>query len=304
MKARIAKFPLARIIPVFLLALLALPARAQTTFDISVYGQHKIAAGLVVGSPSQYIFKGVPVGASLVVTILNNSGTNVASTASFVSYFDPSSSTSVSEPCLVIASGVPNFLGITDTFTTFSGGGVSQVFCNVPGAANYGVTIPVNGGAGTIDLWASWSVLALPFSQAQIIGASGIPVVTDTIGNLIVDAGSNNGAPSSVNFIVSAGGGSRPLGIVPVASFTHISTATNTLVKASSGILHTITVNGGTAGAVTIVDTSVAACTGGTTIGVTASVGATPVTLTYDAKTANGICITTAAATDLTVTWN
>lgn len=87
-------------------------------------------------------------------------------------------------------------------------------------------------------------------------------------------------------------------------AFTHISTATNTQIKATPGTIHTITINGGTAGLVTVVDTAVAACTGGATFAIIETIGATnPVTLSYDATTVNGICITTAAATDVTITW-
>lgn len=93
---------------------------------------------------------------------------------------------------------------------------------------------------------------------------------------------------------------------VIVAGFSskHISTATNTQIKATPGVLHTIVINGGTAGAVTVVDTSAANCTGGTTLAViqSAAAGTVP-SLTYDVATVNGLCITTAAATDITVSW-
>lgn len=91
---------------------------------------------------------------------------------------------------------------------------------------------------------------------------------------------------------------------VVVAGFTYrrISTATNTQIKATAGTLHTVTINGGTTGTVTIVDTTAANCSGGTTLALVAAV-TTPLTLTYDAATLNGLCVTTAAATDLTVTF-
>lgn len=88
--------------------------------------------------------------------------------------------------------------------------------------------------------------------------------------------------------------------------FKHISTNTNTQVKATSGVLHTIQVNTSAAGAVTIVDTSAANCSGGTTIGVAtlvANAAGTQETFTYDVSFVNGLCITTAASPDLTVSF-
>src|SRR5258708_7936472 len=79
--------------------------------------------------------------------------------------------------------------------------------------------------------------------------------------------------------------------------YTHISTATNTLIKPSAGVIHTVVVNvAGTS--VTVNDASAANCTGGTTIAaITTSTG----TFTYDTLTGNGICIITAGAADVTV---
>jgi len=84
----------------------------------------------------------------------------------------------------------------------------------------------------------------------------------------------------------------------------HISTATNTPEASASVILHTIVINGGTAGAITVKDTSAADCSGGTTIAVIATLtGSSAQTLSYDLQTVNGLCLTTAAATDVTVSY-
>lgn len=80
--------------------------------------------------------------------------------------------------------------------------------------------------------------------------------------------------------------------------YTYIHTATSTQVSTIGQILHTITINGGTGGTVTLYDNSSCATT---PIGVIASTTA-PVTLVYDLQLKTGLCITTAAATDLTVT--
>lgn len=84
--------------------------------------------------------------------------------------------------------------------------------------------------------------------------------------------------------------------------FNAISTATTTLVKAGRGILHTITILGGVAGAITVYDNNVAS---GTEIAPTFTPGnvTVPVTLTFDAEFANGLTIVTGAATLITVTY-
>lgn len=84
--------------------------------------------------------------------------------------------------------------------------------------------------------------------------------------------------------------------------YTHISTATNTQVKTAAGQLGNVTVNTTAAGAITIVDTSAANCTGGTTVAVLASSVAVG-NYIYNLQTVNGICVTTGAASDVTVTW-
>jgi hypothetical protein len=92
------------------------------------------------------------------------------------------------------------------------------------------------------------------------------------------------------------------------AGFKYIATATTTTVKPAPGFLHSVTINGGTAGVVTLYDITGTGCTGTPASGKFATIetiGATnPVTLTYDLATLNGICVVTAAATDLTVTFN
>jgi hypothetical protein len=90
--------------------------------------------------------------------------------------------------------------------------------------------------------------------------------------------------------------------------YKYIATATTTTVKPTSGYLHTVTINGGTAGVVTLYDIAAAGCTGTPASGKFATietVGATnPVTLIYDLATVNGLCVVTAAATDVTVSFN
>lgn len=82
-------------------------------------------------------------------------------------------------------------------------------------------------------------------------------------------------------------------------SYKNITTAVNTQVATTPLLLHTVTINGGTTGAVTLYDNASSCAT--TKLG-TIQAATAPVTLTYDIQLKNGLCVTTAAATDLTVT--
>jgi hypothetical protein len=92
-------------------------------------------------------------------------------------------------------------------------------------------------------------------------------------------------------------------------NYKYIATATTTNVKPTSGYLHTVTINTGAAGAITLFDIAAAGCTGTPASGKFATIRAgaatdAPVTVTYDLATVNGICVVTAQATDLTVSFN
>ncbi len=82
-------------------------------------------------------------------------------------------------------------------------------------------------------------------------------------------------------------------------SATNITTATTTVIKTGSGLLHCITVNTTAAGTITIYDNTAAS---GTKIGtIKASVAEN--SYFFDAKFATGLTIVTAAASDITVSW-
>lgn len=84
--------------------------------------------------------------------------------------------------------------------------------------------------------------------------------------------------------------------------YTPVTSATNTQVKSAAGMLHNIMINGGTlTGVITVVDTSASNCTGGTTIATIAQPQIAGQSYLYDSQTLNGLCITTAAAVNLTV---
>lgn len=90
----------------------------------------------------------------------------------------------------------------------------------------------------------------------------------------------------------------------PAFQFTHVTGTTATAVKASPGYLHTLTINTGGAGTISIFDLASASCTGTPSTNVVAvitAVGTSLTTLTYDVNFLNGICVKASAAMDFTV---
>jgi hypothetical protein len=91
-------------------------------------------------------------------------------------------------------------------------------------------------------------------------------------------------------------------------SYKYIVTATTTTVTAQGSTLVSITINGGTVGAVSLFDIGSAGCTGAPASGafgvIVALAANTARTLTYNLRVKNGICVVTAQATDVTVTYN
>lgn len=86
---------------------------------------------------------------------------------------------------------------------------------------------------------------------------------------------------------------------MPGNKFNNISTATTTVVKNRSGILKNIVVNTTAAGAITVYDNTSAAGSKIATFPASAVVG----TYSYDARFVNGLTVVTAAASDITVTF-
>jgi len=82
--------------------------------------------------------------------------------------------------------------------------------------------------------------------------------------------------------------------------YTNITTATTTYVSSSPGVLAGILVNGGTLGAITVVDNT--ATTAGNTVATIASPTAGQV-IPFGISMDVGICVVTAAATNVTVIW-
>ena len=96
-----------------------------------------------------------------------------------------------------------------------------------------------------------------------------------------------------------------PPGALPTGGLaTNVTGTTATAVKASGGLLHTLTVNTGGAGTITIFDLPGASCTGTPATNQRATITVTATTLqtfTYDVYLSQGICVKASVAMDFTV---
>lgn len=117
-----------------------------------------------------------------------------------------------------------------------------------------------------------------------------------------------NGTTSDAMFSApgAAGNSNSGQGVLAVEeagrTYTNITTATSTQVKATKGFLHKIIVNTAVAAAtITIYDNTSCATTKVGTITLPAT--ATPMVLEYNIGFATGLCITTSGATDLTIAY-
>lgn len=98
----------------------------------------------------------------------------------------------------------------------------------------------------------------------------------------------------------------KPGAAPPMFLYQNITGTTATAVKATGGNLHTLTVNTGGAGTVTIFDLAAAACTGTPSTNKIATITATAATLQtfrYDVTAINGICVKASVAMDLTASY-
>jgi hypothetical protein len=91
---------------------------------------------------------------------------------------------------------------------------------------------------------------------------------------------------------------------IPSGFYSHITTTTATVVKASAGVLHAVSINTGGAGTVSILDIVGSSCTGtpaGNTVAVITSIATTLQTFIYDVLFGSGLCVKASVAMDITV---
>lgn len=116
-------------------------------------------------------------------------------------------------------------------------------------------------------------------------------------------SGGSSGSNVFVDYLFTIpGGGTTSM------QYTHITTTTANVVKPGPGTLHTLTINTGAAGTISLFDLPTASCTGTpstNTVAVLTSFASDPAkAITFDAWFTQGICVKASAAMDLTVNFN
>jgi len=162
------------------------------------------------------------------------------------------------------------------------------------------------GGSLTVQCSNSFGIFGTIFT-ASIANNSNVqtfPIPNFSCLNVKVLYGNSGAAGTVLVDYVFAKPGAEPLAY----QAAHITGTTATAVKATApAVLHTVSVNTGGAGTVSVFDLASAACTGTPATNVKAVITATATTLqtfTYDeADFANGICVKASAAMDLTVSF-
>lgn len=141
-----------------------------------------------------------------------------------------------------------------------------------------------------------------PLSTANAVTQTfQIPAASCPEYTVIYTAGGASASSFNLEYIFA------PPGAGPAATqFSHITGTTATAVKATSGFLHTLSVNTGAAGTVSVFDLASASCTGTPSTNTVAVITATTTTLQtfpYDVNLLNGLCVKASVAMDLTVSY-
>lgn len=258
------------------------------------------------------------------VELIDSAGTNKASiSAGGAVKVDGSASTQPVSGTVTANVGTTNGLALDATLT----GGTLKAQGNVASAATdsgnpvkvggvYNSTLPTftNGQRGDLQLNANGGLILGGGTVASgatdannPIKVGGVyhttaPTFTDgQRGDLQLD---NNGNVKDTLATLIAGEDltANVMKVEQRFSYASISTATTTTVKSGAGFLHTLSILGGTAGAITVYDNTAGS---GTTICATFTPGSvsTPITLTLNVSFGTGLTIVTGAATVITVSY-
>jgi hypothetical protein len=182
----------------------------------------------------------------------------------------------------VYNSSVPSFTnGQRATAQAISDGSIRTALVLSPGAARMGISLnlgsPFASGFQTTTLLATQNILWNGTTNDAMFSAPG--------------AAANSNSGQGVLAVEESG-----------RTYSNITTATSTQVKATKGFLHKIIVNTAVAAAtITIYDNTSCATTKVGTITLPATT--TPMVLEYNIAFSTGLCITTSGATDLTIAY-
>jgi hypothetical protein len=165
-------------------------------------------------------------------------------------------------------------------------------------AGGNGGKISVSCGASTFNAAAGPVIFSGAIANSTALQVFQVP---DTSCPTAQVSYTNNGTGGTVTaeYVFAPPGSFRP-----AFQYTHVTGTTATAVKATLGYLHTVSVNTGAAGTISIFDLASASCTGTPATNTVAVITATTTTLqtfTYDTNFLNGICVKASVAMDFTV---
>jgi hypothetical protein len=180
-----------------------------------------------------------------------------------------------------------------------SGGSIYFKYAQAgPSGSSVSVTCSADDGGAYATILGPFSLSAVNTTQVVPIPASSCPFFTVIY---------NTGGASATNFTAFyAFNEPGNLSNAPNLG-TNVTTTAATAIKGTPGFLHTVTINTGGAGTLTIFDLGSAACTGTPATNQRATITAvagTLQTLTYDMNFFNGICTKASVAMDYTVSFN
>ena len=153
------------------------------------------------------------------------------------------------------------------------------------GASSFGVTTPSTNVAGMQNVIVEAIYNATPTTRTEW---QAWPLQADSLGNLKETLGTTIAGEDIPNDVLK---------VEMRNNATVISTATTTVCKTGAGLLHTITVTGGTAGTIVVYDNTAAS---GTILASFASTNALA-TYTFNVSFSVGLTVVTSAATLVTI---
>ena len=147
----------------------------------------------------------------------------------------------------------------------------------------------------------SYTILTFTLASVTTLQSIPVPATVCPLLQVVYTAGAGGNGTNFIDYVFNYPGQSTP---PPANLYTHITGTTATAVKATTGFLHTLSINLGGAGTVSVFDLASASCTGTPATNQVAIITATANTLqtfTYDVNLLNGICVKASAAMDITV---
>ena len=182
---------------------------------------------------------------------------------------------SVNDYKIVDATAVADWFEYTEVMTPGSS----------TGASSFGVTTPSTNTAGMQNVLVDAIYNATPTTRTEWQAG---PLQADSLGNLKETLGTTIAGEDIPNDVLK---------VEMRNNATVISTATTTVCKTGAGLLHTITVTGGTAGTIVVYDNTAAS---GTILASFSSTNALA-TYTFNVSFSIGLTVVTSAATLVTV---